>query len=359
VEYEMSLKVLFYVRANHETVKGGDLVQLYSTAEALQRQGVRVDFSSDPAANLAPYDLVHVFNSPRFGECISFLENAQRQGKPVALSTIFWSKDELGVGIASSTKVRLSKRYLGTKASIKLWGALKSVTSQRQGSNFRLERRLFSEADLLLPNSEGEMREIRRVYKLGARPYQPVRNAIDTRLFSQQPSLQRESFVLSVGRIESRKNTLELIEACHEARVHLVLIGGIANNDPYNDRCLAKIKDYGFEYLGAMPPARIVPYYYRAKVHAMASWYETPGLASMEAACGGCTLVSTDRGSTKEYFDDHAFYCDPFSRTSIITALTRAVTAPPSLQLRDTIMSTYTWDLAATDTLKGYQEITA
>lgn len=351
------MKVLFYVRANHAEVKGGDLVQLESTAEGLRRLGVVVDYSSDLNANLEPYDLVQIFNSPRFDECVAFLENAQRQNKPVALSTIFWGKDELAVGVTQSPKVLLAKKVLGVQATVRLWGTLKGLARFRPGSNFQLERRLMAEADILLPNSEGEMREINRVYQVGQRPYRVVRNATDLKMFARQPNRKREDFVLTVGRIEQRKNSLELIEACHEAGVHLVLIGGVVKGQPYEDRCLQLIEEYGFDYRGLMKPADIVDWYYRARVHAIAAWYETPGLSSMEAACGGCSIVSTDRGSTKEYFKDLVAYCDPFSRATIVTAIKAAMAAEPNFKLREVIMHQYTWDLAAQDTVAAYQEL--
>jgi glycosyltransferase involved in cell wall biosynthesis len=350
------MKVLFYVRANHDEIRGGDLVQLESTAAALRRLGVTVDYSSDAKADLSSYDLVHIFNSPRFQECLDFMANAKHQQKPVAFSTIFWPKDELGVGIADSPKVKLAKKLIGANASTAMWRLLKKGAAKQPGSIENMELRLFQGADVLLPNSEGEMRAIHKTYGV-QRPYQPVRNAIESSAYEKEPSLKRDNFVLSVGRIESRKNTLALIEACHEAGLHLVLIGGVEDGKPYNEACLAKIKEYEFEYLGLMPAAQIIPYYYRARIHAMASWYETPGLSSMEAACGGATIVSTDRGSTTEYFGNMAYYCNPFSRHSIRAALEQAQAAEPSLRLRDKIRAEYTWDLAAEDTLAGYRKI--
>jgi glycosyltransferase involved in cell wall biosynthesis len=317
---------------------------------------VTVDYSSDDKANLSSYDVVHIFNSPRFQECLDFMENAKRQQKPVAFSTIFWPKDELGVGIADSPKVKVAKKLFGTSTSTALWRLLKKGAAKQPGSIENMELRLFQGANLLLPNSEGEMRAIHRTYGV-QRPYQVVRNAIEASAYKKDPSLEREDYVLSVGRIESRKNTLALIEACHEAGLHLVLIGGVEEGKPYNEACLAKIKEYGFEYLGLMPPKDIIPHYYKARIHAMASWYETPGLSSMEAACGGATIVSTDRGSTTEYFGNLAYYCNPFSRRSIRTALERAHTATPSLTLREKIRAEYTWDLAAEDTLHGYRKL--
>jgi glycosyltransferase involved in cell wall biosynthesis len=101
----------------------------------------------------------------------------------------------------------------------------------------------------------------------------------------------------------------------------------------------------------------LLAYFYAAAVHAQVSWYETPGLASMEAACGGCAIVSTDRGSTREYFGDLVHYCDPWSQESIEAVLRAALAGPPDPALRETILARYTWDLAARDTIEAYRQV--
>ena len=99
------MNVLFFVRKNHKQVKGGDLIQIYKTAEALKNKGIKVSFSSDSNQDLSKYDLVHIFNSPRFEETKQFFESAKKQNKPIAFSTIYWSKDELAVGVAKNKSV--------------------------------------------------------------------------------------------------------------------------------------------------------------------------------------------------------------------------------------------------------------
>lgn len=352
------MKVLFYVRANHQEVRGGDLVQLYSTGAALEGQGVEIDYKSDPKLDLKKYDIVHIFNSPRFGETKKFFQNAQKQSKPIAFSTIYWSKDELAIGVAKSKKVQLSSKIFGVPVTKFLWRNLKKVQNMgKTDSNNEIEKWLFENADILLPNSDGEMREIERIYKVKNRAYVPVRNAINTTMFKKAPSSSRQDFVLSVGRIERRKNSLKLIEACHNLGFKLTLIGGLDSEDDYGLQCQQKIQEYGFTHIPNIEQKDLIPYYYKAKVHAIVSWYETPGLSTMEAACGGCNIVSTDRGSTTEYFGNLVNYCDPFSQTSIEQAIKNAMSKKTSLGLRIKITSQYTWDGAATDTLKGYNKL--
>jgi glycosyltransferase involved in cell wall biosynthesis len=352
------MKILFYLRANHDQVKGGDLVQIHSTAKGLEALGVDITFSSDPRLDVSQYDVVHIFNSPRFQETIEFMENAHKHNVPVAFSTIFWSKEDLAIGIAESLKVRVARSILGIKLSRALWRIIKRHQGQLDPqSSFVLERRLFNESTILLPNSEGEMREIETTYEFKNLPYRVVRNAVDATMFKKKPTGKRQPYVLSVGRIENRKNTLKLIEACHNRGLDLTLIGRLDAQDPYAARCQSLIQTYGFKHIPYIEPKDLIPYFYQAQVHAIASWYETPGLSSMEAACGGCAIVSTDLGSTTEYFKDLVYYCDPFSQHSIEEALNQAMNAQPDLALRDLIMKEYTWSGTAQDTLAAYKEL--
>ncbi len=38
----------------------------------------------------------------------------------------------------------------------------------------------------------------------------------------------------------------------------------------------------------------------------------------------GCNIVITNRGYASEYYDGHAFYCDPSSPSSILEAVKKA-----------------------------------
>ena len=83
--------------------------------------------------------------------------------------------------------------------------------------------------------------------------------------------------------------------------------------------------------------------------------YETPGLASLEAALCGCTLVVTPGGCTREYFEDEAEYCEPDDVDSIRQAVKAAHQNAPNNALAERIARECTWERAAECTLKGYE----
>jgi glycosyltransferase involved in cell wall biosynthesis len=91
-------------------------------------------------------------------------------------------------------------------------------------------------------------------------------------------------------------------------------------------------------------------------VHALVSWYDTPGLVSLEAAMAGCRIVTTDRGSAREYFGSTVDYCDPADPESIRRAVVAAWERPkPARDLQRLVYRNYCWERAARATLRGYQ----
>jgi glycosyltransferase involved in cell wall biosynthesis len=100
-------------------------------------------------------------------------------------------------------------------------------------------------------------------------------------------------------------------------------------------------------------------YYREAKVHVLPSWFETCGLSSLEAGAMGCNVVVADKGFTREYFGENAFYCDPGNVESIYNAVHEAATSPSQEALQASVLKNYTWQQAARQTLEAYQSVLA
>jgi glycosyltransferase involved in cell wall biosynthesis len=101
----------------------------------------------------------------------------------------------------------------------------------------------------------------------------------------------------------------------------------------------------------------LISYYRSAKVHVLPSWFETCGLSSLEAGAMGCNVVVADKGFAREYFGEHAFYCDPGNVASIYGAVHRAATSPLQPALEKRVRNNYTWQQAALQTMKAYQKV--
>ena len=161
--------------------------------------------------------------------------------------------------------------------------------------------------------------------------------------------------MLCVGRIEPRKNQLALIRALRGSGIALTLIGQAGRySRRYYRQCVAAA-DGRVRFVGQCEPEALAGWYQTARVHACVSWYETPGLASLEAALCGCAVVVTPGGCTGEYFGGEAIYCRPESPESIRAAVESAMERGPAAALARRIAENCTWTAAAERTNEGYE----
>jgi glycosyltransferase involved in cell wall biosynthesis len=364
------MRVLFQSRTTLFSVPGGDTVQLLKTAESLRRLGVAVDISTELEPSLVGYDLVHLFNLMRPQEIFVQAASAKRQGKRVALSTIYGLYSEYEKKARPGFAGFVS-RQLSTWQVERLKVAARAVINGEFGRGSllvaglgykRLCDRVTKLTDVFLPNSISEMHRVHFDFPdSSTTPFVVVPNAVDEIVFDpscvQIPdTIKRfEGCVLSAARIEGRKCQLELVRAVKNLDVDLVLIGKPAPNHISYFDAVKREATERVHFVGQVDHKTLAQFYAAAKVHALVSWMETPGLSSLEAGAMGCNLVITEKGDTRDYFGDEVFYCDPESVESITTAIRSALNAPPSPSLQSRIRSEYTWDIAGKMTLKGYE----
>lgn len=363
------MKVLFQSRSNLFDVPGGDTVQLLKTAEYLRKFGLTVDISTEVEPSLDGYDLVHLFNLMRPQEVYLQAANAKRQGKRIAVSTIYGLYTEYERKARPGLAGFISRNVSPWQVE-RLKVAARAITNGEIGRGSllvtglgykRLCGRVANLADVFLPNSGSEMARVHNDFPQShSKPFVVVPNAVDVSVFDPERVEVPESMkrfvgcVLSAARIEGRKCQLELVRAVKGIDVDLVLIGKPApNHFSYYEEIKREASDR-IHFVGQVDHEKLAQYYAAAKVHALVSWMETPGLSSLEAGAMGCNLVITDKGDTRDYFGDEAYYCDPESVESISIAVQNALHAPPNTNLQARILSEYTWSKAAEMTLKGY-----
>jgi glycosyltransferase involved in cell wall biosynthesis len=226
----------------------------------------------------------------------------------------------------------------------------------------RLQGQINQMTDVFLPNSESEMKRVIRDFpECAGRRYVVVPNAVDIELFDQErvtllPEFQRyEGAVLCVARFEGRKCQLDLVRAMRDLPWPLVLAGQPSPNHMQYYEQVKSEAGANAHLLGQLPHDKLPALYKAARVHCLVSWMETTGLSSLEAAVMGCNLVITDKGDTRDYFGDHAFYCEPGSVESIRQAIVRAYEAPPPTALVELIRREFNWDATAARTIEGYE----
>ena len=90
---------------------------------------------------------------------------------------------------------------------------------------------------------------------------------------------------------------------------------------------------------------------------ALPSWFETPGLAALEAALAGTAVVITPFGSTREYFGEQVLYARPNRVGEIKSALARGWAEGPDPRLAGFVASHYLWPRVAQRTAEVYDQV--
>ena len=349
------------LRSTLFTSRGGDTIQALETARLLRNYGYAVDIRlTTEKINYNQYSLLHFFNITRPADILCHIKKTKL---PFVVSTIAVNYSEYDrlhrtgtAGFAlrffhgdAIEYVKVIARWIAGKD--KLMSLRYLVRGQKSSIH-----EIIDKAAMVLPNSASEHKRLMKSYACKTR-CMIIPNGVDTELFRYDPGIEKDSrMVLCVARIEGLKNQLNLIYALNNTKYRVVLIGAAAiHQHRYYKLCLQNAAA-NISFVDHLSQQQLVPYYQRAKVHVLPSWFETTGLSSLEAAAMGCSVVITEKGDAHEYFGDDALYCDPGSPQSIYDAVERAAALPVNHTLISKINQSFTWRLAGHYTAQGYHE---
>ncbi len=328
---------------------GGGENQLVQTGRNLEALGVPVRLFSPWTDRLDRARLLHLFGMSREG--LELARCARARGTAVVLSPISWFEP----GALWSLEKSLGRKLGGLAA----W-SLRRLVPAFPG----WKRALLHLADRVLPNSRTEARQLDSLFGVDPAKMSVIPNGVLGSFQAASPAAFRErfgdeEFVLFVGRIEPRKNPLGLIRALRSLGLRLVVIGEAPpERAAYLEQCRSAggdrvlwlpARDHGDPLLASA--------YAAARVFALPSWFETPGLAALEAALAGTAIVITPHGSTREYFGDHVRYARPDRVGEIATAIRQAWNHGPDPRLADFIASHYLWPGVARKTAEVYDQV--
>jgi glycosyltransferase involved in cell wall biosynthesis len=359
---DASMKVAFIARATLYSARGGDTLQVTETARHLSQLGIEVDIKlTHEPIDYSKYDLLHFFNIIRPADILC---HVRKSGKPFAVTTLlidysgYDQHHRKGLyGFIGRLLPSGATEYWKTLARY-LLGRDKLMTKSYllKGQQHSV-REILKGASLLFSNSTLESLQLEKQYPV-AHHCTPIPNGLDAALFSYNEHQPKdENLVLCVARIEGIKNQINLIKALNNTHYTLLIIGDCAPNQLSYYRECRKIAASNVRFIQHIPQRDLVQYYQRAKVHILPSWFETCGLSSLEAGAMGCNIVITDKGYTREYYEDYAFYCDPGNPSSILKAVDNAAHSGSIPALRKKILENYTWSQAATGIARGYVKI--
>ena len=341
--------VVFHAPAPVFQAPGGGENQLVQTGRCLDALGVRVRPFSLWTDRLEEARVLHLFGMSPDG--LELAKVARARGVPVVLSPICWYDRRSLAALAPS-------RFAAARDVAK-WAVrrvLPNCPSWR--------RDLLRTADAVLPNSRAESRQLVRLFDADPRRIRVVPNGVEPRFADADPDPFRArhgdgDFVLYVGRIEPRKNVLGLAEAARAAGLPLRAIGAAPpGHERYAEACRAASGNAA-QWIGEVPhdDPILASAYAAARVVALPSWFETPGLAALEGALAGAAVVVTPFGSAAEYFGAMVDYARPGRPTELARALTNAWKRGPDPRLAGHVAARFLWSRVARRTAEVYDQV--
>lgn len=366
------MKILFCVRHNFYSSPGGAQIQILKTKAGLEKLGVHCDLTTTPYnMNYSDYDILHLTDLTWIYDVLEYLQEIERSGCSAkkVLSTIYWPFDDYAAngaplmqslvyrlfGVGGFERAKAAAKFILRREKIYLKGVLNNYLNS--------QRYIVESVDLLLPNSELELKALVSRLDISEVDYKVVNNAVDTSIFDSVISdsivERRDDLVTFVARIDARKNQLGFLRSVMNESFTVRFIGGPGpNSKRYFEKLKSLAEQRGnVEFLSQLSQEDVFKHMLEAKVNVLTSWVETPGLVSLEAAYGGCNIVVSDKGSVRDYFKNYAYYCDPADLESMRTAVQLAVSANYNPVIRDIIKTEYNWDYAARQTLDAYSSI--
>ena len=303
---------------------------------------------------MASADVVHVFNLQTPDWSLGQVRAAKALGKPVVLSPIYWR--DLRLPLGALLQFGFVVPHL-VSTTILTGRGPEDVAPVFPVGHRTAARGLLAACDRLLPNSQAEadhlvaeFPELRR----RAESISVVPNGVDVESFDRAhdapPGPEAldlpEDFVLCVSRIDYRKNVLALIRATARLRLPLILAGAPVRRTALHRAYEAACHAHGphVRFLGHLPQERTWSLYRRCSVHALPSFFETPGLSNLEAALAGARIVTTARGCARECLGVSSEYADPLSVRSIAAAVQRSLARPAPPDLSRLVRERFTWE---------------
>lgn len=354
------MRVLIQNRPNAFQARGGDTVVMEELYRTLREFDVITEVASG-APDLAGFDLVHLVNLTVSDVAQEVAQNAARQHVPLAITTLF--EDWAQYLEPSIVSLKLFKDYLDSgKNEARFLRGLAALNSMSKGPSVG-NSDVASAAAVLFACGESEAIRLADAYpdvqsRIEIAPFGIyAQAAVDDVVKDQiRNSLKLDRFILCCGRLETRKNQLMLLKAMEDSEMPIVLAsGGFTYQAAYAD-LVARFPRLGpVRILGRLGLPSLQAMMATADAHVLPSWYELPGLVTLEAASAGTAVVASDWGATKDYLPDNLIeYCSPADPDSIRLAIERALAKGPNPQTKETADS-FTWQRFGAATMAAYE----
>jgi len=340
------MKILFVTFSGFSLFEGGIKTQVISLKEELKKRGYQVEIWGENfigKERIADFTLIHFFGSGiktfhLFQILVSF-------NKPIILTPVFYSAHSPWIN----------------KIGIKIF----TIFHQLFGfyNEHLILKEMVAKADLIVCNTQAEKKLLKKMFNLKEEKMALLPNGVALDFYYASPELCYEKlklkdFILYVGHIGNpRKNLLRCLTVLKEIDYPVLLVGKVIKNK-YSEKCLKIVNQAkNIKLVGELAhnTELLKSVYAAADVFILPSYYETPGLAALEAGLAGAKILITKYGGTQEYFKDYALYLNPYSKKDIKKKVLSALKKEKGNFLKEYLKENYTWDKIAQKLIGIYE----
>lgn len=321
---------------------GGVQIRVKKYKNMLEQLGYNVDFFSPFETDLKDYDILHIFKLDE--ENLGLIRCAKAMGKKVVLSSIVNCIKPRRIDFYGFlTKIPLATTYRSVFEIVKLCDCI--IAESEEEKSFLCKHYGAEQGQVIVIGNGAEdfSKGDESIFKL-----------IGT----------REEYVLQVGRFDSNKNQLEVINALKGTNIPLVFIGGPDINDKgYYKKCLKTADgNENIHFLGWIDNTDpiLASAYANAKIIIVPSYSETFGLAIVEGIIAGATPIISNKLAILN--DEHfkkCITCSPDSARSIREAVNKAYIEEFDEKYIKAIKKDFTWEGIACQHVEIYKNLCA
>lgn len=220
-------------------------------------------------------------------------------------------------------------------------------------------------AAMVLVVSEFTRSEVQKRFRLPPERLRVVLNgpSFTPPIYRQATYEAEQRYIMTVGRIEPRKNVLMLVEAFRKADVSDVRLVVVGAFDPEFSREM--IEGERVEVRSSVTDEQLVDLYRGASLFVYPSACEGFGVPLLDATLFGLPVISSNQTSLPEVGSDLAVYFDPTASDAVdtlaglIAGHFRSAPVPvPTLEQRARQSKRFSWARAADDFLAAIDMVT-
>lgn len=351
-----SLRILFQNRTNMALCPGGDTRVMEQLKVVLEKKGIVVDVSTELNYDPNRYDIVHAFNSTLSLYCDAFARKAIHNSIPFVVTSLM--EDNAKYTKKSLMMFSIFKKYVELGQPADFLDDQLELLQKASPSEINTSPVSLCNAAAVLVSGQEEADLIKRYY--------PSARTINCPFGVSMPSVSADpelfcntydvkDFILCTGRLETRKNQLMLLRALEHDDITIVFLGGGVNYQPqYVNLCKNYKRKGRTIFLERLDEIMLASAYKAAKAHCLPSWYELPGLVTIEALAYGCPVIQSSWGTIKDYCGDYLIPCEPDDYKSIRNAVIYGMSKERDEKGKEFIRQ-FTWEKSADKVIQAYE----